>query len=302
VTRYVNDERVKFRTVARCSLSDARNAGCFLAQGRYLAITDADDISTPDRLKVEVDFMDRNPGVGLVGGAIEVINATGKVLCEHHFPTETRELKANLLTRCLFCQPTVLIRREAFMRVGAYRPVFASAEDYDLWLRIAEHYEIANLAKVVLKYRIHPGQLSALRWRRQALCAVGARVSALARRKGRADPLDGVEEITPGFLRSVGVTEQCEQTALAREYLAYFRYLWGAGYALGDSELGECPFDEFSRADRWVIADLRLSAARARWRQGRYFQSVFSMGQAVSKRPIILGRPFKSLLRFGISR
>jgi hypothetical protein len=262
---------------------------------------DADDVSTPDRLKIELDFMEKHSDVGLVGGAVEIINSTGRVLRSHHFPTESRKLKASLLTRCLFCQPTVLIRREALISVGAYRPAFASAEDYDLWLRIAEHYEIANVAKVVLRYRIHPGQLSALRWRRQALCALCARVSARARREGRPDPLEDIEQITSGFLRSVGITEQCEETALAREYLAYFRYLLHTGYAPRDSELGECSFDEFSRADRWVIADLRLCAARVRWCQGKYFKSVCSIGQAVTKRPAILGRPFKNLLRSGIS-
>ena len=55
-----------------------------------------------------------------------------------------------LLTRCAFWA-AVLVRRDAFAKVGGYRPVFVQAEDYDLYMRISDHYELANLKQVVFK-------------------------------------------------------------------------------------------------------------------------------------------------------
>src|SRR5271169_6728077 len=50
------DSRIKLRVVPHCGLAEARNAGCFLAQGQYIAIMDADDVSLPNRLLWEVEF------------------------------------------------------------------------------------------------------------------------------------------------------------------------------------------------------------------------------------------------------
>ena len=68
----------------------------------------------------------------------------------------------------------------------------AQAEDWDLWLRIAERYQLANLKEVVVKYRIHPNQVSLRKLR-----------------------LAEVKEITPALLADLGVKESTQQTALA---------------------------------------------------------------------------------------
>src|SRR5579864_6120600 len=59
------DRRIKLHEIQNCGLAEARNAGCSLAQGKYIAIIDADDISLPERLRWQVDFMEKHPEVGL---------------------------------------------------------------------------------------------------------------------------------------------------------------------------------------------------------------------------------------------
>ncbi len=128
------DQRIELHEIPNCGLAQARNAGCFLAQGKYIAIMDADDISLPDRLKWEVEFMENHTEVGLLGGAREWFNSTGRTIFINGDPTEDGAIRAALAVRCAFCQPTVLIRREAFSLVGGYRAAFLQAEDYDLFL------------------------------------------------------------------------------------------------------------------------------------------------------------------------
>src|SRR5579872_49842 len=71
------DSRVRLHEIPSCGLAEARNAGCSLARGKYIAIMDADDVSVPERLALEVEFMENNPGVGVLGGVTECIDATG---------------------------------------------------------------------------------------------------------------------------------------------------------------------------------------------------------------------------------
>src|SRR5262249_38794407 len=102
------DSRVKFHSISNCSLAEARNAGCFLAQGRYIAIMDADDVSLPERLNWEFTFLEKHPEVGLLGGATDWIDATGRSLRIDRLPTEDQDIRAALGSCCPLCQPTLL--------------------------------------------------------------------------------------------------------------------------------------------------------------------------------------------------
>jgi hypothetical protein len=117
----------------------------------------------------------------------------------------------------------LIIRKDAFLKVGGHRPVFVRAEDYDLWLRIAQHFQIANLDRVVLKYRIHPDQISMRKRREQTLCILAAQVAASSRRNGIPDPLNAIEEITPTVMAGLGVTEATQQRAIALDCYRWIR-------------------------------------------------------------------------------
>src|ERR1700751_860640 len=94
------DSRIQLHEVPHCSLPEARNAGCFLAQGKYIAIIDADDISLPGRLMWEVEFMGKHPEVGLLGGAREWFDSKGRSLFVPGEPTEDNAIRAALVVRC----------------------------------------------------------------------------------------------------------------------------------------------------------------------------------------------------------
>ncbi len=292
------DRRIKFYRIPHCGLAEARNAGCSLAQGRYIAIMDADDVSLPDRLIREVDFMEKHPQVGLLGGATEWIDARGRSLGVHDFPTEDHKIRSELANHCPFCQSTVLMRREAFALAGGYRAVFVQTEDYDLWLRIAEHFPCANLKHVVLKYRIHPYQVSTHKRRIQTLCKLAAQASASSRRRGNADPLNSVREITPETLFALGVTPARQQREVAYECGQWICVMSMAGEHSAALKVAlEILQSDLEYVDRWRIADLQLTVARLYWEQGRPLSSIISATQAVLTYPVVVGRPLKPLLR-----
>jgi hypothetical protein len=290
------DGRVKLHEIDHCGLAEARNVGCFLAEGRYIAIMDADDISLPNRLQWEVDFLEKHPDVCLVGGATERIDGAGRSLGIQSYPTADRNINSRIAFDLPFRQPTILIRRQTFALVGGYRAPFVFGEDYDLWLRLAEHSRGANLAQVVLKYRVHPYQVQSRKASQQTLCLLAARASAVSRRNGKPDPLDSIREITPATLATMGVPEATQQVAVARDWI---RAMYEAGqYFAALEAIKALESSDWKCAEKWQIADIRLMAARVYWKQERFAKSFLTVGHAFMARPQMIGHPLKPLLRW----
>lgn len=300
----VRDSRIKFHEIPPCSLPVARNVSCSHARGRFIAVMDADDISLPDRLALEIDFMDKHPKVGFVGGAALWMDLSGRVLGLHAFPSDDRELRAALATRCPFWHPTLLIRKDAFDSIGGYRAAFVAAQDYDLELRLSEHYECANLTQAVIKYRIHPSQTTFYRQRQQTLCKLGAQVSASLRRASKPDKFETIPEITAELLRDLGLKMELQENSFVADRRNWIRSMILAGEhsaALG-AALDILKAD-FEGIERWQISELHLVVARLCWQQNRYRESLIALAKAVLARPRIIGRPLWSLAhRVGLLR
>lgn len=297
------DGRIRLHTIPHCGLAEARNAVCMLTRGRYLAIQDADDISFSDRLSLQVEFMEKHPEVDVVGGTTEWVDLHANPLRMHNVPTEDCEIKEALLTRNPFIHSSVLMRREAFLRVGGYRAAFAQAEDYDLWLRMSEHSQCANLKQTVVKYRLHPYQISLRKLRQQSHCALAAQASALARKIGQRDPLDDVKEITPAVLAGLGVTEAKQQAALFSGYHDWIYNMFIAKqYSVALNVAVEVAQSDWESIERAKIADLHVMIARLYWKQKKRFRGFLVAFQALLVQPRVVGSLFESFLRrFGLA-
>jgi len=191
------------------------------------------------------------------------------------------------------------MRRDAFVLVGGYRSAFALAEDYDLWLRISEHFEMANLRQVVLKNRIHPNEVSVRKRKQLTLSILAALASAASRRTGNPDPLDWVKEITSAVLVELGVSEAKQQAALAVEYRGWIHSLCGAGEWSGalNAAIEMVKSSDWKHIERRARAHMHLEVARLYWKNHRFLRGTISVGQAVITRPRVAGRPLGRLLR-----
>jgi glycosyltransferase involved in cell wall biosynthesis len=298
ISRYAaNDDRIKFHEIPVCTLPVARNAGCSLARGEYIAVMDADDVCLPDRLKLEVEFMQKHPKVALLGGAVEWIDATCRPLGAHHHPTGFPEITSELTTHCTFWHPTILMRKEAFVAVGGYRGAFVYAHDYDLELRVADKYECANLSDVVLKYRIHSAQVTLQKQRQQTLCKLAARTSASSRKSDHCDPIGAVSDITPALLEKLGIDSAAQEKALVSDCWVWVRSMTAAReYTAALNSANLMLESKHVHVERWLIADLQLLVAQLYWKQGRFLESLLTACHAVITRPLILGRPFRLVL------
>ena len=152
------DKRIKiYRNPKRLGIVKTRNKLFSLvnSDSEYFAIFDADDISLPARLKIQLSYLRQNPKIGAIGSNIFIIDETGRAICMRKYPQSYHEIKKTILHRSPCCQPAVMIRKSVFAKVGGYRNGnFDRGNDYDLWLRIAAQSEIQNLPEILLKYRI----------------------------------------------------------------------------------------------------------------------------------------------------
>ncbi len=176
-------------------LTKSLNDAIKFSRGKYIARIDADDYSFPDRLEKQLSFFDEYPNVGLLGTAYIEETTDGEYVGKVVFSTDRTKLKHQLQYQNQFCHGSVMFRKECLDKVGTYRNEFLKAQDYDLWLRIADKYEIANLAEVLYKRRIEKNSISIASRYDQELFAIIARECAVARRNNMIEPLDKLQKI-----------------------------------------------------------------------------------------------------------
>ena len=155
------DNRIRLISRPNKGLTPTLNEALKLAHGEFIARMDADDVTAPDRLKLQVDFMRSHPNVSLLGGAYELIDGAGRYLTTITPPPDDATLQENALSgRTPICHPLAMFRREAAEQVGGYDEQFAVAQDLDLWLKLGEVGKLAALPQVLLKYRQHEDSVS----------------------------------------------------------------------------------------------------------------------------------------------
>jgi glycosyltransferase involved in cell wall biosynthesis len=189
------DSRVRVIRAPHRGFVAALNDGLERARGRFIARMDADDIALPDRLSAQVEALQARPRLAVLGSHVEEIDQAGKPLGLSLSPVGPRAVAQVAESSSPVPHPAVLMRREPVESVGGYRPEIDPAQDYDLWLRILDAgFEIDNVPRVLLRYRMHPSSVSSTRRARQAACALMARAASRMRRDGMPDP------VTPGMV------------------------------------------------------------------------------------------------------
>jgi len=167
ITSY-KDKRIKLiRNEQNMGIPGSANRGIKLAEGKYIARMDCDDISLPERLEKQFLFMEKNPHIGASSVWVEVFGM------EKGFwkaPLSSEAIKCDLLFGCSLAHSGAIIKKSIFTEEGIlYDEAFDCAVDHDLWSRISQKFPVANIGEILIRNRRHKTQLSAIKKKEQKL-------------------------------------------------------------------------------------------------------------------------------------
>jgi glycosyltransferase involved in cell wall biosynthesis len=165
-------------------LVSALNMGLQMATGKYVARIDSDDLMAPSRIERQLEFLEANQQITVLGSSVTEINEHGVVIGKREYPTESIEMYNSLSKQCTIAHPSVMFKRDEILNLGGYRPFFENAEDYDLWLRVRERGAITSTFESLTFYRIHPGQISTLQLEQRVFGSYSARINCILEKKG----------------------------------------------------------------------------------------------------------------------
>jgi len=165
--------------------AESRNIGLRRAKGAYIAVTDQDDISLPERLITQVKYMEKHRAIGILGTAQERMNEKGISINIEKFPIEPGLIKWSLLLgNCCVSQPTVIMRRNVIKQLTGYVNKASGAEDYELWTRALFHTKIANLPDTLVKKRLLLGGVTFSNAKTERKIVINAMYTAIERLLG----------------------------------------------------------------------------------------------------------------------
>jgi len=160
VMRSIADERVRYiRHERNKGVSAARNAAITASKGNLIAFLDADDDWLPDKLQNQVKrFTEASGNTGLVyGGCLIVDEATQRPI-RLVIPKRRGFVAEHLLMRDFIMSPTPIVRRDCFDKVGLFSEDMHTSEDWDMWFRIAQYYDLDYVKDLVARYFVTPDQ------------------------------------------------------------------------------------------------------------------------------------------------
>lgn len=167
--RFREDARVRvMRHAESRGLPAALNRAAGAARGAYLARIDDDDSwITRDKLARQLETFERDPGLVLLGTGYR--DEAGRAIRN---PSGDRDIRKQMLFRCPFCHPSVMIRAKAFEAAGGYDESLSYGEDWELWLRLGAAGRLANLETLTVRKAGGAETLSAKNFERQLGLAV----------------------------------------------------------------------------------------------------------------------------------
>jgi len=164
VVESYTDPRIKLvDNPSNMGLARTLNRGLGMATGELIARQDADDVSYPDRLRRQVEFLDSHPDVALVGSQARIIDEDGRPNGLRHYDRccEYESIRWDLLFGNSFTHASVTFRRKIVAdEMGGYDETFRYEQDYDLWSRVASRHSVMNIPLTLVDYRIHPFSMS----------------------------------------------------------------------------------------------------------------------------------------------
>lgn len=161
VVEGITSESVRYIWQENSGPSQARNTGIRNTTGQYIAFLDSDDVWLPGKLRKQMACFECNENIGLVASAYNGCNEMLEIIKPMVSEvTSSKKIRKLLPVRNFLPTPSVIVKKECLDRVGCFDESLRFAEDWDLWIRIAQEYEILYLHEPLVNVRNSTESLS----------------------------------------------------------------------------------------------------------------------------------------------
>ncbi len=215
-----DDPRIRLACQENIGLTPSLNRGLNLCRAGLIARQDADDISLPERFERQRKYLMENPKVGMVNCRTEFFNQNGK-LRDSEMPRLTpKEIPNYLVRKNIFVHGAAMFRHDAVQKIGGYREFFRCAQDYDLWLRLAEHSQLACLDECLYRYRVVAQAVSvARRSTQQRYARLAGEFARQRKERGKDDYEQYVQDFPDGLQTETVLDNRNYHLSIAAELI-----------------------------------------------------------------------------------
>jgi glycosyltransferase involved in cell wall biosynthesis len=156
VEEFMNARTSFIRNETSMGLAVSLNKLASMGSSPYLMRMDGDDLCHPERMERQLRWFDENSRAGILGTRYDWIFSSGKLYKTPKFPLDKKLLPLIEKGHSPLAHATIMMPRKIFEKVGGYRPESGTAEDFDLYLRIASHASLHIYPEYLYSWRVHP--------------------------------------------------------------------------------------------------------------------------------------------------
>ena len=151
----LKDKRIRIvNNKKNVGLAMSLNKALKAAKGDYIARMDADDVSYPTRLELQLKYLLKNPNTDICGCWADLVEEKGKLIGEKKYPKSPKAIYNTLPCYPCIIHPTFFAKKGFFTALNGYDAGFEMAEDYDLLMRARKKFEMANVDKKLFAWRL----------------------------------------------------------------------------------------------------------------------------------------------------
>lgn len=269
VVRSISDKRLCYFYQENSGVSGALNTAWRASTGEYVAMLGSDDEMLPQQIETLLPILEQNTHLGLVYARAQAMDAVGKIVPQIlggslKFPDKPL---SSILYANTICSIAALIRRRAIDEVGGLNPALTANEDWDLWIRLAEHWGIQYEDKILARYRMHEQSLTANK-SEQYDNIITSRIRIIKAFYARKSIPDEASGVLPAAMRNVYLDAAIRSLTIGKRSKAFSYY--AKGLATQNNPISTtlrfasvAIFDLYLSKTRWGV---RLVDALVAWR------------------------------------
>ena len=150
----LGDRMVVCRNEENLGLTKSLNIGLKQVTSDLVARVDSDDVSMPDRFRLQHDFFVAHPDIDILGGSLQEFNDSNPCICVRTYPQTNDEVRKYILKASPLAHPSVMMRTRIFKEGLSYDERYRTSQDIALWYdALLAGYKISNLSDIILLFR-----------------------------------------------------------------------------------------------------------------------------------------------------